>query len=383
MAGYVVVLGDEASLRACVEKGVYGTVLRSVPDGWWATPYEATFGDYVTMSQGDNIYFFIQRMLYGVGRLVSVVGDCKHLNFPDASEPKPWTYQQVKPQLLWDEGVQSVQQRWLCTFEPDPHFFVRGVDMDDVLASNPAAFRMLRVMERRSFIKVDDDENQALRDVILKANQDAMAAPSPGGNVHQDNHGQAHATIAGRHSTGNSFDAGTLMDACASGTSLGHEMALEVGLLHQLSAGDPHATQILGDWDYLSHQVVASPFKPPRWVDWMDVFGYSYVPNYRPTVARYLAGEVKKGDAIPDDVEQVMKYVDWVKDEYAHGDYSMIHSFLVARSFPTVVVQRRDDVGRRIFTVRRRPAVTQEWKELKLLEYQYNLATRKLQFKVV
>ena len=36
--------------------------------------------------------------------------------------------------------------------------------MDDVLASNPSQFRMLRAFWKLSFIKIDDDENQALID---------------------------------------------------------------------------------------------------------------------------------------------------------------------------------------------------------------------------
>lgn len=40
--------------------------------------------------------------------------------------------------------------------------------MDDALNSNPSAFRMLRAMWKVSFIKIDDEENRALFDILYK-----------------------------------------------------------------------------------------------------------------------------------------------------------------------------------------------------------------------
>lgn len=36
-----------------------------------------------------------------------------------------------------------------------------------------------------------------------------------------------------------------------------------------------------------------------------------------------------------------MKYVDWINQEYAHGDYSMIEAYVVAADFPDSVVNKR------------------------------------------
>jgi hypothetical protein len=49
--------------------------------------------------------------------------------------------------------------------------------MDDVLASNPDAFKMLRVLWKLSFIKIDDVENKALYDIILKSNENEITNP--------------------------------------------------------------------------------------------------------------------------------------------------------------------------------------------------------------
>lgn len=70
----------------------------------------------------------------------------------------------------------------------------------------------------------------------------------------------------------------------------------------------------------------------------MDVFGYSYIREFNRTKSKYLVAELKKDGATFDDVNQLMKYVDWVKDEYSFGDYSMIEAFLIAYNFPDDVV---------------------------------------------
>ena len=55
------------------------------------------------------------------------------------------------------------------------------------------------------------------------------------------------------------------MLACvANGDRLRHEMALEAAVVYDL-AND--CCPLLGSWDYVSHQVIASPFKP---IDYMD-----------------------------------------------------------------------------------------------------------------
>ena len=48
------------------------------------------------------------------------------------------------------------------------NFFKNGVDMDEVLLSNPEDFRMLRFFHKRSFIKLDDIENKALKTFIIQ-----------------------------------------------------------------------------------------------------------------------------------------------------------------------------------------------------------------------
>ena len=76
---------------------------------------------------------------------------------------------------------------------------------------------------------------------------------------------------------------------------------------------------IFGSWDYIAHQVVASPQKATIWMDKMDVFGYSYVTGYSPTKDKFLIVELKVGDALKDNIDQLLKYVDWVQEKYVGG----------------------------------------------------------------
>jgi hypothetical protein len=250
--------------------------------------------------------------------------------------------------------------------------------MDDVLASNPAAFKMLRAFWKLSFIKFDDEENQAFRDIILKRNQHVLSKTNDEGVFE---YAPVHDQIAEKLPTVDySMDAGIAMVVSSStdGNRSRHEMAIEMGILHQLAIKDPETCTLLGDWDYLSHQVIASPFKPIDYMDKMDLFGYAYVPGFKPTKSRFLVGEIKKDAATLEDVDQLLKYVDWVRDEYCFGDYSMIRAFLITYGFDTSVKNHAQNVGARKYTVGVRPTRSAEWKEARLIRYWYNAELKRI-----
>ena len=156
-----------------IAEGVYAAILRPFTPHRRSTQ-EATFADYATAQQGDDVFFFSRRKLYGIGSVVDVGRSCVYGNFPNASLPRELDYAQFSRQMFIDNGPESVNQRWLMTFAPRPAFFLQGVDIDDVLASRPSSFRGLRAMENVTFGRVDDEEAQALRDVILRRNEDIV-----------------------------------------------------------------------------------------------------------------------------------------------------------------------------------------------------------------
>jgi hypothetical protein len=381
MAGYLFLLSEVDSLIRCIEQGYYATIFNLRADNRvWLKPYEATFGDYSTMHEGDNVYFFIHRKIYGIGILTNITDDCKYINFPDAGNPHVPDYEMVRPQLMLNQGPISVGQRCICTFKPDPAFFRIGVDMDDVLTSNPLAFRMLRVIQQVSFIKFDDEENQAFKDILLKRNQDSLENMQPN-LVFPDN--SIHNRLREKAVLNDykiQHGISEILEQAADGETVRHEMAIEAGLLYQLSERDSDTCSVFGEWDYLSHQVVASPFKPIAYMDRMDIFGYSYIPNHKPTISRYLIIEIKKDPAAVENVDQIMKYVDWVTDEYAHGDYSMISAYLVASDFNRNVIEQKNRVGNRKYIIGVRPAQSLEWSNLRLIKYTYNSDLRNLRF---
>lgn len=382
MAGYIFSLDSERSLQMYIDNGVYATRISIPKNGVWRQHQEGTWADYSTMRPGDNVYFFIKRKIYGIGELVNIGSDCKFKNFPQANRAQHFNYEQIQDFLLWDEGPEAVSQRWICTFKPSPLFFKSGIDMDDVLASNPSKFKMLRAFWKLSFIKIDDEENQALKDVILQRNEDYLSGSSD--IVFPSNYTEKHIQMATKLSEGNySFSPEYILSSCSDGSKLRHEMALEAGILYQLTVGDKHTVKTFGTWDYLSHQVVASPFKPIDYMDKMDVFGYSYIKGFDPTISKFLVAELKKDSANAQDVEQILKYVDWVNHEYAFGNYSMILGFLVAYDFSQEIVDYSRKVGRRYYTLGRRPAVSGQWTALSLIRYRYCLSEDRLKFETV
>jgi hypothetical protein len=378
MAGFIIFIGGASErearerLERVVSAGVYGAVLPP-PASRWREGQEGTFADYATATEGDSIFFFSRRKLYGIGKLTNVGPDCKYCNFPGASDPQPYRYEQVKHMLLWDEGPGSENIRWICTFTPGPSFFENGVDIDDALSYRPHAFRALRAMDNVTFGRIDDEEEQALKDVLLRANQGStITFPA--------NHDATHGRIAAMVSDNYRLDPGPVMAACADPQGrLTHEMALEAGLLFQLAARDGHTSETFGDWDYLTHQLLASPFKPLKWADRIDIFGYRYMEGFRPTISRYLVAELKGASAGPDDVAQLAKYVDWVREEYTGGDYGPIEAYLVAHGFRDATVEAAQTT-RRMYVVGRRPAQQREWCAIRLVKYRFSPSTQRLRF---
>lgn len=392
MAAYIMNLDNFSSLEQSFKNGVYSTKV-SLPklyanpknktySAYWGTPQEGTLADYSTMKEGDNIYFFIDRKIYGIGVLKNIEDDCKFNNFPNSAAPILTDYETIRPYLLVDFGYDSLQYRWLCTFTPSPFFFRNGVDMDDVLASNPIKFKMLRAFWKLSFIKIDNEENKALRDILLKSNLEALMNPSID-NCFEFSQATHH-MIEDKLPYGNyKLDLKEALKSCSNKGTLEHEMAIEAGTLYQLSSNISNCIETFGSWDYLSHQVIASPFKPIDYMDKMDIFGYKYIPNYPGTIYKYLVIELKRGPAKPIDVEQVLKYVDWINQEYSYGDYSMIEAFLVASKIDDSVIHSRDTFAIRNYMIGRRPPQSNTWTNLKLVEYRFNDYTGEISYKII
>jgi hypothetical protein len=385
MAGFLFGLDSEESLINSINKGIYSTRL-SNPKKVWHVHHEGTFADYVSVKEGDNVYFFIKRKIYGIGTLININGDCKFLNYPNSNFPTIQKYENIKDQILLDLGDnRSLQYRFICSFQPYPVFFKDGIDMDDILSSSPGSFKILRAFWKLSFIKFSDEENQAFKNIILRRNINAIENPNTV-NSFETNYQFHHNIIKVKTLNNNFYKLSIhpfLNTINIKNGSLKHEMAIEAAIIYQISLSNQQSIDVFGSWDYLTHQVIASPFKPIDYIDKMDIFGYRYIENQKPTINNFLVIEVKRGTVNKQDILQLMKYVDWVKNEYAFGDYSMIKAFIVGFNFTDEAINKFEDIVERKFIYGVRPSVSAIWKDVKLISYIFNEQTNLLDFKIV
>ena len=363
MAGYVFAIGGDSNpvavIKEAAEKGVYAVFMRSIAP----TPFEGTLADYVSMKPGDSIYFFCKRKYYGVGELVNVGFDCKYCNYPSASNVATTSYDRIKDELLVDFGPDSDKYRWICTFKGSPHFFENGLDTDEILNYKPATFKMLRAFWKVSFIKLGDEENESLKEIFLLHNQEALSTGT--GILSEDP--ATHKKIRDKVSEAYRISVTPVLESCCRGSRLGHEMALEAVTVQALAAD---AIPALGHWDYISHQVIASPFKPIDYMDKIDIFASRYLPGTK-IQCKYLVAELKKDEADYATIDQVMKYVDWVCNEYAYGDYGSIDACVIAYGYPDDIFTYIEKNGKRNYILGSHPVTNKQWGALKLISYRY------------
>ena len=364
MAGYVFAIGGAsdpvAVIKNSAEKGVYAVYMRTLAP----LPFEGTLADYLSMKPGDNIYFFCKRKYYGVGELVSVGGDCKYCNYPTASNLSTTSYEKIKDELLVDFGPDSDKYRWICTFKGSPYFFENGLDTDEILNYKPGTFKMLRAFWKVSFIKIGDEENESLKEIFLLRHQKELATKTGVFSEDPATHHRIHEKITGEYA----LSVKPILESCCrAGGRLGHEMALEAATVHALAAD---AIPALGHWDYISHQVIASPFKPIDYMDKIDIFASRYLPGTT-IPCQYLVAELKKDEADYDTIDQVMKYVDWVCNEYSYGDYGFIEACVIAYGYPDDILAYIEKNGKRNYILGSHPVTNKQWGELKLLSYRY------------
>jgi len=363
MAGYVFAIGGDEDpvrvVRACAEKGIYSTYLK----GLSPLPFEGTLADYMSMKPGDNIYFFCKRKYYGVGELISIGADCKYCNYPRSSARCDVLYQDIADELLVDFGAESSHNRWLCTFKGSPYFFEEGIDTDEILTYKPATFKMLRAFWKVSFIKLGDEENASLKEIFLLRRQNEARTRT---GVFPENN-DTHDAIAARDLDRYLITPKDMLETCTAGPRVKHEMALEAAVVYDLSHGRIHQ---LGPWDYVSHQVIASPFKPIDYMDKIDVLAMRYLPDTK-IPCKYLVAELKKDSADSSAIDQILKYVDWVCSEYAYHDYEAIEACIIAAEYPDDIEEHYHRVVRRYYTLGSHPVRNKQWHGLKLLKYTY------------
>lgn len=122
MAGYIFTLNNIDSLNKIIEDGIYSTNLNIPKNNTWKPHHEGTLADYLSMTEGDNVYFFIKRKIYGIGKLITIAGDCKLLNFPKADIPIVNDYKNLQDKMILNSSEENLKNRFICTFIGAPAF---------------------------------------------------------------------------------------------------------------------------------------------------------------------------------------------------------------------------------------------------------------------
>jgi len=401
VAGYLISIGSDKSgkakekdvkskLRKLFKSGLYATLIAppastTTKGHYWKDFQSGTFADFLGMKDGDFIFFFANRLIYGVGVIKSLsVGSVStpiFLNSPRIDNPSTnWSTLRTGQKIIDDSSTSDKGMVFCCAFEPYPFFYEDGVDMDDLLSSSPKCFKMIRAFEKLSFIKLDDVEAYCMLDVLLSRlhSSNQIGSEQEIQKSHQRVEMALNATYLPNPSN-------LLIGNINSDNSISQEMAIESHLLWQLTSKAQATTiDIFGEWDYISHQVVASPQKGNIWMNKMDIFAYSYLnlPKVKEKVKeRYCVIELKKDAAIIQDVDQVLKYVDWIKDEYAGNNYSSIKAFLVAYEFDESIIEHVKKYVVRNYQAGR-PIRNLTWHDLTLVSYKYNPSTKFIDFHI-
>lgn len=307
----------EEALKCCVKDGVYSTLIKSN-----SCAKIATRADYIGMRPGDNIYFFFNRCIYGIGEILGIDNVCAFSN--------------PKDNALYEFNDNEVHP-YLCLFKAAPHFFKDGVDMDDVLMSNPATFRKLRFFHQRSFIQLDDAENLALKTFIIQKHEQDLGDYDYHNHHDASNQENTYEQIKEKFQkepSNYTLNAAEIFKQGAKTKSSPNKIKSETYVEGLILDYTKRANGLLGYWDFIARQYPASPAKPSEYVDYMDLFGYRYVKGYKQDriISKYVIIEIKSDEINEDAVLQVMKYVDWVCREFAHNDYSMIEAYVVGYS---------------------------------------------------
>ena len=407
MAGYFVVLGDIKDENQKIIKsaknilfdmcrcGVYSTNL-FVKDGAqkWSKPKVATFGDYFGMKKDDYIFFFFGRKIYGVGKLVNVGDSCKYWAFQGANIPIAYEECQIVSSRLTDDI--KPENRCVCFFEP-VEFFPLAIDMDEALMAYPNSFKSLRVIQGRTFIKLDDEEAMALFSVLHRRNASAKQGECFDWNppcFDNSTHEAAKAKINQAPQAYN-FTIESLLANYHPWNSNGiqEEMAVEAAVVDFLTSNKEPS--VFDKLFYVTHQVSASPAKPVEYMEWMDVFGYS-VSEYlveqgipvQFAIDKYYVMEIKRDFlGLPlskkgketiqvrtnkSIANQLMKYVDWVANNYASGNYPMVKGILIANGFDDNFIEYCKPMCVRNYNDGYRDSTPAVWDGFELIKYTFD-----------
>lgn len=345
-------LAKQYALNNCILNGTY-----SAKTSDKGSAFIGTLADYLGMKEGEDIFFFTERKIYGIGKLISVADvDCRFSISSVDSEKEPLT-----------EERNSDIHKFTCTFEPAPYFFKEGVDMDEVLTFSPEKIKSLRFFSNMTFVKLDDIESDAIKNVIARKNEKYLNESAK--EEHFDYSEDVHGKMAEKLKKDPDAYLLSVFDHIQykNNGNVTSEYYIEGAIMDLLRDG--YESESLGKWDFIGRQYPASPPKPSVYKETMDLFGYRYVPGFPNAISKYLVIELKVGTINKDHVQQTMKYVDWISREYAKGDYSMIEAYTIGYDKEEDIEEKISDIIERNYIIEGHPVENRKWQELRILSY--------------
>ena len=151
------------------------------------------------------------------------------------------------------------------------------------LVYKPDTFKMLRAFWKVSFIKLGDEENESLREIFLLRHQNEMIT----GQHIWERDDTVHDLLRLHDLNRYLITPESLLRNGVRAGRVKHEMALEAAVVYDLC----HERIVdLGRWDYVSHQVIASPFKPIDYMDKIDVLAARYLTDTKVQFTRDYTG---------------------------------------------------------------------------------------------
>ena len=126
MAGFIVNLAKALQrLNLYIESGIYGT--RISPSAARRKVNLMTLADYVIMRPGDLIFFFQDRLIYGIGQITGFGFSDKPCALCNFSNSYILDHPAKEP-YLWNEDKDTTI-RWRIFFQPYPHIFRLGLQL--------------------------------------------------------------------------------------------------------------------------------------------------------------------------------------------------------------------------------------------------------------
>lgn len=409
MKGYIFGLAGVDPVSV-MESGLHGVwqppplARDRTPRDWftqgWSHPMIATFSDYTTIRPGDRVFFFADRLIYGIGRVVDALGQSgrgSFLNYEHADRPTPPEPPQGSSVIGPADSPEWKRIRVVVPFVGDPQLFSVGIDMDEVLGSPGAdAAWGLRFWQGLSFQQLGEAETRLLINVFERRFANAIGGP---GAHRVDSPDVDELAIRFRPDVNRPFSMRRLVagdpPAYLSRGAFRHEETLHGLLIEEmgLTAGPLGAATRLD----VFHELSASPPKPAQWADRMDVVGSRHYPGRSAFDALSFSvawdiveakKDVLSGSATTHDASmtQLMKYVDFVAANYAGGNYSAVSAAFVARDFGPNIIARREELDQSAEGLLSRSYVlnpreippTRTWASVRLLTYAWDEGSESL-----